>query len=79
MVTREEVLGALHDVIDPELNIDVVSLGLIRDVHIEDNAVHVTMTLTSPFCPLAGVLGQAVKHRVERLEGVGPVEVSLVW
>lgn len=79
MVTREQVLGALQDVMDPELNVDVVSLGLIQGVDIEDNAVHVTMTLTSPFCPLAGVMAQAVKRRIEALNGVGRVDVALAW
>ncbi len=75
----EAVLTALAEVVDPELAIDIVSLGLVYTVQIAGAAVAVEMTLTTPGCPLHGSIAEAVRARLSQLDGVGAVDVSLVW
>jgi metal-sulfur cluster biosynthetic enzyme len=77
-VTSDQVRQALTTVIDPELNVDIVSLGLIYDVVVRDKQtpqgvepfVHITMTLTTPGCPLAGVFDQMVRGALRTIEGL---------
>lgn len=73
------LLGALGEVLDPELAIGILDLGLVYDVRIAGEAVAVEMTLTTPGCPLHGSLADAVEARLAQVEGVGSVEVSVVW
>jgi metal-sulfur cluster biosynthetic enzyme len=71
---------ALRTVRDPELNLNVVDLGLIYDVTIDDEAnVRVTMTLTSPGCPAGPEITQDVRDTVQNLDGVEAVDVAIVW
>jgi len=79
MVTSETITNALRSVYDPEIPINIVDLGLIYEVRVQDDHVRIAMTLTAPHCPLAGVLQQNVKGAVEKLEGVRSAEVDLVW
>ncbi len=77
---KEQILEHLEDVIDPELNIDIVNLGLIYEVDIDDDCnVKVTMTLTAIGCPMAGVIQQQVINVVQGIEGINQVDVNLVW
>ncbi|MFN7251769.1 MAG: metal-sulfur cluster assembly factor [Anaerobacillus sp.] len=79
-LTNEEVYKALEKVLDPELGVDVVNLGLIYDVLVEeDNSVCIKMTLTTPGCPLHDTLTNGVKSAVQCLPNVTKVEVDLVW
>ena len=70
---------ALKNVVDPELRINIVDLGLVYDVREEKGVVEVEMTLTSPGCPLAGMIDDAVKKAVKRVKGVKKVSVELTW
>ncbi len=79
MLKDQDVFNALKGVIDPELGINVVDLGLVYGVEINEGVVRVEMTLTSPGCPLAGLIDQMVKSAVGKLEGVERVELELVW
>jgi len=79
MLKDQDVFNALKGVIDPELGINVVDLGLVYGVEINEEVVRVEMTLTSPGCPLAGLIDQMVKSAVGKLEGVERVELELVW
>ena len=80
MQTVEVIRKALRAVRDPELNLNVVDLGLIYDVTIDDEAnVRVTMTLTSPGCPAGAEIMQDVRDTVQNLDGVANVDVALVW
>lgn len=78
--TREAILDALSQVYDPEIGIDIVSLGLVYDVDLDDEGtLRVDMTLTSPYCPLGGII-QTQAHAVcASLPGVRDVRVNLVW
>ena len=72
--------GALRSVIDPELGVNIVDLGLLYDVEVAaDGAVAVEMTLTTPACPLGGVLDDAIRACLAQLPQVRRVEVVLVW
>jgi metal-sulfur cluster biosynthetic enzyme len=76
----ELIRAALGQVFDPEIGIDIVSLGLVYDVELDDaGLLNIDMTLTSPYCPLGGVI-QAQAHAVcSPLPGVEEVTVNLVW
>ncbi|AZU63103.1 metal-sulfur cluster assembly factor [Neobacillus mesonae] len=80
MNLEEKILDALKSVYDPELNINVVDLGLIYGVGISDEGnVQITMTLTTPGCPLHSSITSGVRYCVEALEEVKNVDVNLVW
>ncbi len=81
MPTKEEVLEVLKECYDPEIGINIVDLGLIYDVQIEEatGRVKVTFTLTSPFCPLGPELVDCIRSRVGSLEGVKEVETELTF
>jgi FeS assembly SUF system protein len=77
---REPIVAALRGVHDPEIPINIYDLGLIYSIDItETGNVHIDMTLTAPACPVAGMMPIMVKDAVARVEGVGLVEVDLVW
>ncbi len=79
-ITKEKVMEALKAVIDPEIGLDVVSLGLVYEVNIsEEGDVDVKMTMTTPGCPLVGMITEDAKNILENLEGVKSVNVELVW
>jgi metal-sulfur cluster biosynthetic enzyme len=79
MPTVEEVEEALSNVIDPELGLDFVELGLIYGVEIEGGKVHVTFTLTTPGCPIGPQVTEQIDEFVSELEGVETVESSMVF
>lgn len=79
MVSEEDVREALRDVIDPELDVNIVDLGLVYEIEVEDDRVEILMTLTTPGCPLHGVFDEMVRQEVAPLEGVNEVEVELTF
>jgi metal-sulfur cluster biosynthetic enzyme len=80
MNLEEKILTALKSVYDPELIINVVDLGLIYNVDVTENAdVTITMTLTTPGCPLHDSITSGVRYSVEGIEETKKVEVNLVW
>jgi len=78
MITSEMVYEQLKTVMDPELHIDIVGLGLIYDVLVTKDRIKVVMTLTTPGCPLAGEIDRLVKEAVKPL-GDCEIEIELVW
>lgn len=80
MQTPETIRKALRAVKDPELGLNIIDLGLVYDVEVnEGGQVHVRMTLTSPGCPAGGEILQGVRDVAGEVEGVTDVEVELVW
>lgn len=75
----EQCRVALQDVTDPELPISIVDLGLVYDVRVDDGHVDVDMTLTAMGCPAAQLMTQEVTDRLLELDGVGSVDVEIVW
>ena len=78
-VTEQQVKKALRTVKDPELNLDLVVLGLIYDIQIAGSKVEVTMSLTSPACPVAGQIIEQAREAVEALDGVEQANVELTF
>lgn len=77
---QENLMGALENVIDPELGIDIVNLGLVYGVDLDDEGIAtVTMTLTAMGCPLAAHIEEDVKRVLEDLPEVKDVNVNIVW
>ena len=80
MITQEEVYKELRQVYDPEIPVNIVDLGLVYDVKLQDSGVcNVTMTLTSQACPEARTIPDVVKRRVNSIAGVTGTEVQIVW
>ena len=77
--TREQVLEALGGVLDPELGMSVVELGLVYGIEITSGAVSITMTLTAPGCPVHDVMPGWIKHAVGALPGVERVDVRITF
>lgn len=75
----EAVIGALKEIYDPEIPVNIYELGLVYNVEINDGHVIVTMTLTTPHCPVAESMPAEVEIRVGAVPGVGSAEVNLVW
>lgn len=81
MLTSEQIRESIKPVVDPELMLSVVDLGLIYETGFDEAAkkAKVTMTLTSPMCPVGPQIIAGVKSAVESLEGVEEADIELVW
>mgnify|MGYP005837479171 CR=1 FL=1 len=78
--TRAQVIEILRTTYDPEIPVNVYDMGLVYDVHVSTvGEVVVTMTLTSPGCPVAGTLLNEIEERVASIAGVSKARVELVW
>lgn len=81
---REKILAALATVDDPELGIDIVSLGLVRRLDIAEQAIHVELTMTTPTCPLGSLIGENARAAVESAVGAErkvtvAIDKAAVW
>ncbi len=80
MVTVKEVVEALQGCLDPELGSSIVDLGLIFNIQVRDSKdVKLTLTMTSPMCPVTSIIMADAQLRLEAIKGVGEVELELVW
>ncbi len=75
----DEVILALRQIFDPEIPVNIYDLGLIYNVEIADGHAVVTMTLTTPHCPVAETMPGEVEMRVMSVPGIASAEVNLVW
>lgn len=78
-VSKEDIVGAIKTVYDPEIPVNIWDLGLIYGVDINTDEIVITMTFTSPTCPMMEELLQQVKDAVTGVAGGVPVRVELVW
>ena len=80
MIVEEDVRTVLRRVKDPELNLNIIDLGLVYEIEVsEGKDVHVEMTLTSPGCPAGPEIMSDAQRAIEAMEGVGTVDIELVW
>ncbi len=80
VAAKETVIEALKTVYDPEIPVDIYELGLIYDVAVsEEGEATITMTLTSPMCPVAESLPLEVEHKVAAVAGISQARIDLVW
>ena len=77
---RDRIIAVLKTVYDPEIPVDIYELGLVYGVEVGNDAeVHVTMTLTTPMCPVAETLPPEVEDKIRNVRGVKDVTLDLVW
>ena len=77
---KNKILSALENVIDPELGIDIINLGLVYEISFEDNGnTEIKMTLTTMGCPLADLLTEQIHDVLKDVEEVTEIKVELVW
>jgi metal-sulfur cluster biosynthetic enzyme len=79
MIDEKQVWDQLRNCYDPEIPINVVDLGLIYDVKVDDEVVRIKMTLTAPGCPMASFLADDVRTKVLAVDNVKDVIVDVVW
>ena len=79
MATREEVLEVLRQVEDPELGMDIVDLGLLYEVEVEDSTAKITYSLTSMGCPAGPLIAQDIDDAARQVEGVEDVQLELTF
>jgi metal-sulfur cluster biosynthetic enzyme len=79
MPDREQIIDALRVVEDPELGMDIVELGLLYDVEVDDGKVKVTYSLTSIGCPVGPMIEQEIRETVAAMDGVQETEAELTW
>lgn len=79
MATKGEILDALREVVDPEIGINIVDVGLVYRVEQKDDAIEIDYTLTYPGCPLGDVIKDDIVRVVSEATGGTQVEANLVW
>lgn len=80
MVEKEKIKEALKNVIDPEIGLNIIDLGLVYYIEIFDSGVvRIEMTMTSPMCPATDQIMENTKHFAKTVEGVTDVEITLLW
>ena len=78
-ITPDQARLVLRRVKDPELNLNIVDLGLIYDVHVEGNDIRIDMSLTSPGCPSGPEIMGEAEQQLKTIPGVGDVTMNLIW
>ena len=79
-ITRDQIAAALHTVLDPEVGINIIDLGLVYGIHLKDRNVLLEMTMTSPACPLNSYLQESAERAIRaQLPETMAVEIAMVW
>jgi metal-sulfur cluster biosynthetic enzyme len=78
-LTEDQIRLALRRVKDPELNLNIIDLGLVYDIRVDGNNVEVDMSLTSPGCPSGPEIMGDAETQLKAIEGIGAASVNLVW
>ncbi len=78
-ITEKQIRDALKGVKDPELGLDLVVLGLVYDIEIDEDDVKATISLTSPMCPVAGQIVEDVRQAIQGVDGVQSADVQLTF
>lgn len=76
---KEEVLGVLEQVYDPEIPVDIVNLGLVYDVRVAKGRIDVKLTTTAPGCPMGNYIAAEAERMLRGIEGVEEVHVELIY
>jgi len=79
VINKEVIITALKQVFDPELPVNIWDLGLVYDIKINGDKVKLTMTMTSPTCPMSEQIMQMAKDVIKDIDGISEVDVVLVW
>ena len=79
MVDKEQVIEVLKKVLDPEIQYDIWSLGLVYNIETEGNKVKILMTFTTPMCPYGPALMDDIRRQVSAIDGVGEVQIELTF
>ncbi len=77
MVTKERIVEELETIYDPEINLDIYTLGLIRDIIIHDDAIDITMTYTTVACPAGPLIQQEIRDSLLSLDGIKQVNITV--
>ncbi|MFO8065116.1 MAG: metal-sulfur cluster assembly factor [Spirochaetota bacterium] len=79
MASKGEVLEAMKNVIDPEIGLNIVDLGLVYNVEPQEDKIEIEFTLTSPGCPLGDMITNDIKRVVSEATGIEHIDTKLVW
>ena len=79
MITKKQVENKLREVLDPELGINIVDLGLIYNISTKQNDVEILMTLTFPGCPLGNIIREEISKTVGSLRGIGKLDLQITF
>ncbi len=80
MVVVADIINALKNTVDPEIGLNIVDLGLIYGINISNSKdIDIKITMTSPMCPVTSIILADVQLRAESIQGVGTVNIDLVW
>ena len=78
--TKDKIIETIRTIFDPEIPVNIYDMGMIYEVEVDEKKhAKITMTLTSPACPVAGTLPPEVEQKVHNTEGVNSAKVDLVW
>ena len=79
LISNEQVINCIKNVMDPEIPVNLYDLGLIYSIKNHNNNIVIEMTLTNPNCPVAGQMPENVAKSIEKTYGLRSIEVKLVW
>lgn len=79
MATEDQIMETLSQILDPEIGINIVDLGLVYNLILDEKTIKIIMTLTTPGCPMHSSISQGVENAVKRLDNSREVKVELVW